>query len=517
MIREQPTKTLEDVVSPRQPPLALRVDGYVRVSQVGKRRGPRFISPDVQREAILQWATNRGVEVLHVFEELDASGAQCDRPLLEAALQRIERGLSGGLAVWRVDRFGRSLSDGVRVIERIQQAGGGFYAVQEGLDIGTEAGRLVLRILLSVAEYQREGIRASFDIARERAVRRGANQNGIVGYRKTRSGRLRPDPKTGPLVAEIFRRRAAGETLNDLCRVLEQQNVRTGKGNLGWSSSALGHMLKSRAYLGEVRSGPYVNTAAHPPLIDSGTWQKAMSPLNSRRRRTVPALLVGGHARCAGCSHALTPATIRRPDCSPYIVYSCRRTHASGPCPAPTSIAASKLDPYVVEAMLTLLRRRRKQPLTRLAAAEERAALAENVLARYRDSERIRNAIGEAAFVDGLLVRQKRLADANLDIASAQAALGIHALPPAEEVARDFPTMPLRQRRELLSRVIDCVFVLPGHRPARERVMICPVGTAPRLLPRQGDKGRNSRIITPRRGWMNPRPGERDAVPRTDV
>jgi hypothetical protein len=52
----------------------LWIDGYVRVSRVGSRRGERFISPAVQRELIESWATMHGARVLHVFEELDESG-----------------------------------------------------------------------------------------------------------------------------------------------------------------------------------------------------------------------------------------------------------------------------------------------------------------------------------------------------------------------------------------------------------------------------------------------------------
>lgn len=79
----------------------LSVDGYVRVSQVGRRGGQQFISPQVQREAIEGWAAMRGARVLEVFEELDESGGRGDRPLLETALQRVESGSSekgrGGL------------------------------------------------------------------------------------------------------------------------------------------------------------------------------------------------------------------------------------------------------------------------------------------------------------------------------------------------------------------------------------------------------------------------------------
>jgi len=52
----------------------LSVDGYVRVSRVGLRRGERFISPGVQRGQIESWAAMRGVRLLGVIEELDTPG-----------------------------------------------------------------------------------------------------------------------------------------------------------------------------------------------------------------------------------------------------------------------------------------------------------------------------------------------------------------------------------------------------------------------------------------------------------
>src|SRR4029079_16646979 len=96
----------------------LSVDGYVRVSRVGSRRGERFISPAVQRELIENWAVIHGARVLEVFRELDESGGRADRRLLEHALRRVESGISQGIVVSKVNRFGRSLVSGLDAIGR---------------------------------------------------------------------------------------------------------------------------------------------------------------------------------------------------------------------------------------------------------------------------------------------------------------------------------------------------------------------------------------------------------------
>ncbi|HYN50325.1 MAG TPA: recombinase family protein [Thermoleophilaceae bacterium] len=136
------------------------IDGYVRVSQVRGRAGERLISSLEQRAQIEGWARLHGAAVGEVFEELDESGARADRPLLERALQRIEAGTSHGLVVARLDRFGRSLIDGLAAIERIRRAGGTSVSVQDGFDLTTETGRLIMRIMLAMGEWQLDRVRS---------------------------------------------------------------------------------------------------------------------------------------------------------------------------------------------------------------------------------------------------------------------------------------------------------------------------------------------------------------------
>src|SRR4051794_34364188 len=102
------------------------LDGYVRVSKVRGRQGDAFASPDLQRGKIEGWCALQGHTLATVHHELDQSGARADRPKLLEALSRVEAGQSGGIVVARLDRFGRSLLDGLTAIERIERAGGRF-------------------------------------------------------------------------------------------------------------------------------------------------------------------------------------------------------------------------------------------------------------------------------------------------------------------------------------------------------------------------------------------------------
>src|SRR5512146_1246491 len=97
----------------------LLLDGYVRVSRIGDRGGARFISPDVQEERIRAYAKSRGWRVGCVLCELDRSGTDPNRPQLQLALRRVERGESGGIVVARLDRLGRDVLEALTAIRRI--------------------------------------------------------------------------------------------------------------------------------------------------------------------------------------------------------------------------------------------------------------------------------------------------------------------------------------------------------------------------------------------------------------
>jgi DNA invertase Pin-like site-specific DNA recombinase len=131
-------------------------DCCIRVSQVSSRKGERFISPSVQREQIEAWTSSHNAVLGEVFEELSQDGGRADRPQLLAAIERVESGQSDGLVVAKLDRFGRSLIDGLKALARIEAAGGTFVSVQDGIDISTPIGRLISRALFAIGEQEQE-------------------------------------------------------------------------------------------------------------------------------------------------------------------------------------------------------------------------------------------------------------------------------------------------------------------------------------------------------------------------
>src|SRR5258708_8416165 len=91
-----------------------------------------------------------------VYEE-NASGGRWDRPKLQDCLKHIRRG--DVLIVWKLDRLTRSLADLLRILARIDEAGAGFKSLTESIDTTQTAGRLMMNMLASFAQFDREIIK----------------------------------------------------------------------------------------------------------------------------------------------------------------------------------------------------------------------------------------------------------------------------------------------------------------------------------------------------------------------
>ena len=447
------------------------IDGYVRVSQLRGREGESFISPVVQGEQIRAWASMRGARVGSVFEELDVSGARADRPLLEEALSRIESGASDGLVVAKLDRFGRSLIHSLAAVERIQAAGGTFVSVQDGFDLSTDHGRLVLRMMLSWAEWELDRIRAGWRTARARAVARGIHMGGRppAGYQHDEARRLQPHPDHGPIIGAAFTKRAEGMTLERVAAFLTDAKVPSAYSDGPWSVAGLRCVLTNRVYLGELHNGEFVREHAHPPLTDPVTWQLAQSPrLRSQRTPGQPTPL-GGLVRCGTCGRVLQSHSVVR-NGRRHRTYACRRDDCGGP----VHITGGVLEPYVEACFFALLDERAIP--AELEALQEAATEARAALVAYRDDPAIQAALGSEHFAAGLETRVQQERRALGAIAAARDRL--QALEPGgRELWEDrWPQLTVVERRRNIGRLIEGICIARGAGPVEARASVVPRG-----------------------------------------
>jgi DNA invertase Pin-like site-specific DNA recombinase len=118
-------------------------------------------NPALARDELRAAAARLGSEIVLDIEET-GSGARNDRPGLQRLMDAARRGKLDAVLVWKLDRFGRSALDVLANIRDLDAAGVRFIATTQGIDIrpgGDAMSRLILGVLASVAEFERDLIR----------------------------------------------------------------------------------------------------------------------------------------------------------------------------------------------------------------------------------------------------------------------------------------------------------------------------------------------------------------------
>lgn len=133
------------------------------------------------------------------------SGKRNDRPRFAAALAQLEAGDT--LVVWKLDRLGRDSAQMLTTIKDLRDRGIILHALTDGVDSSTAAGRMVMGVLASLAEYELE-LKSERAEAKRRLIRaRGGNLGGAK-------------PKFDTEQAEAVRRaHRNGDTVSELARV----------------------------------------------------------------------------------------------------------------------------------------------------------------------------------------------------------------------------------------------------------------------------------------------------------
>jgi site-specific DNA recombinase len=276
-----------------------------------------------QREDCLKLCRERGWEVARVYSDNDVSASSTKpRPEYTRMLEAVERGEAEILTAWHVDRLTRKITDLEHLIEVAQRTGLRIATVTGDLDLSTDAGRLVGRILASVArgEVERKGARQKR--AQQQAAQQGRPAGGRRPFGYDRDGMTVREAEAAELRA-AYRTLLEGGSLKGIARRWNDAGITTTAGNR-WSHSTVRNTLKNPRYAGHrTYRGEVVGPATWPALVDADTFDAARALLALPGRLTTTGTarkyLLPGLARC-WCGSDVTTGRTRHNKRS----YNCR-------------------------------------------------------------------------------------------------------------------------------------------------------------------------------------------------
>jgi DNA invertase Pin-like site-specific DNA recombinase len=134
------------------------------------------------------------------------SGARDDRPGLAALMEHVREGDT--VAVWKLDRLGRNTLHILETVKALTDRGVTLISATDGIDSSTAAGRMMIGVLGSLAEYQRELVKERTALKRETSRANG-----------TKFGRPKK-VKDGDHIATARRMKGDGHTAKDIAKYL---------------------------------------------------------------------------------------------------------------------------------------------------------------------------------------------------------------------------------------------------------------------------------------------------------
>lgn len=360
------------------------------------------------------------------YDDGGFSGGNMTRPALKRLIDDIAAGKVDCVVVYKVDRLSRSLVDFARMLELFEANGVTFVSVTQQFSTVHSHGKLMMNILFSFAQFEREIVseRTRDKIAASRRRGQWAGGAPVLGYDRARQMLTVNEPEA-QRVRAIFGLYLELGSMGPVLDELDARGWRTkewvttkGKqrGGHPFQKSRLYKLLTSVVYLGKVTHHGEVFEGLHEAIVDADLFERVQAALKANANPTGPmernksggaGALLKGLMYCGSCGSKMTHSCTVRAGQTRYRYYRCSRLSKRGRhhCETP-SLPAYDTEAFVIdkvrpiatspEVVQAVIERSRRRDAERLAALrnesgrlEERLKIARCAVTRD-DSEKAR-------------------------------------------------------------------------------------------------------------------------------
>jgi site-specific DNA recombinase len=335
-----------------------------------------FNSLDAQRDAgeayIASQKSEGWVCLPDRYDDGGFTGGNMERPALKRLLGDIEDGKVDCIVVYKVDRLSRSLIDFSKIMDVLERQSVSFVSVTQQFNTSSSMGRLMLNVLLSFAQFEREMIseRTRDKIAATRRKGKWSGGMPMLGYDvDARGGRLHVNDGEAARVREIFELYLNRLSLIEVVKELDVRGWTTKRwttrkgherGGKPFNKNSLFKLLTNRIYLGKITYKDDVYDGEHPAIVEEDIFERAQRLLKRNGRSGAPYVrnrfgaVLKGLVRCVPCDCGMVPTHATKTTSSGgnkrYRYYVCQNAQSRGwhNCPSP-SVPAPELERFVVE------------------------------------------------------------------------------------------------------------------------------------------------------------------------
>ena len=310
----------------------VRVAAYARVSS-GKDAMLHSLSAQVSYYSNLI-QSHKGWLYCGVYADEAKTGTRDTRDNFQRLLEECRAGNIDLIITKSISRFARNTVTLLETVRELKALGIDVYFEEQNINTMSAAGELMMTILASYAQEESRSASENqkWRIRKEYEKGRDVNLRFLFGYIVSQ-GRIEPDPKTAPIVVEMFNRYVDGDSFCGIAKDLNERGIRCSLGGV-WNASRVKEIITNEKYTGNsLLQKSFVNNHlekkklkntgqlpkyyaedTHPALIPIELFEKAQERQQRRSRKyykgtPMTTTVFSGLMQCPKCGKNYTRVT----------------------------------------------------------------------------------------------------------------------------------------------------------------------------------------------------------------
>ncbi|MGV2939306.1 recombinase family protein [Mesobacillus sp. LC4] len=350
---------------------------YCRVST--EEQASEGYSISAQLHTLRQYASLYGWQIAEEYVDEGISGKNIKgRPALQKLNLDVDKGKFQAVLVWKISRLSRNMLDTLVLLEKFDEYDVKFISYSENFDTSTPIGKLVVQLMASIAEMERNTLSENVKLGMTQRAKEGNWNGGVVfGYDSVEK-ELVINPDEAKIVKHIFQLYADGKGLKAITNHLNKAGYRT-KRNRHFSINGIATILDNHIYIGKIRwlqvenwdkkrrrgknPNPILVDGKHEAIISHDLWTFVRARRQSKsfkQRQSNEPFLLSGILRCPDCEQGMVPSittyTLKDGSKRKHRYYVCGNFHNKGSAACKTnSIKAYEAEDVIINRITSFL------------------------------------------------------------------------------------------------------------------------------------------------------------------
>ncbi|MGD6874209.1 recombinase family protein [Sutcliffiella horikoshii] len=248
------------------------------------------------------------------------------RPAMQRLISDVETDKFQAILVWKISRLSRNMLDTLVLLDKFEEFGVKFISYSENFDTSSPIGKLVVQLMASIAEMERNTLSENVKLGMTQRAKEGSWNGGVVfGYDSVEK-ELIINPKEAEVVKLVFTLYAEGKGLKAIANQLNKAGYRTKRGK-HFSINGIATILDNPVYNGKIRwlqvenwdkkrrrgrnANPILVEGKHEAIIFNELWNIVQARRKSKsfkQRQSHEPFLLSSILRCPSCGQGMVPS-----------------------------------------------------------------------------------------------------------------------------------------------------------------------------------------------------------------